>query len=137
MPTKKPRISRVGAKKKVTCFIEDNEAQYWFDLAECQKKTVAELMGIVPAGTPMSFNEFQWWVARSSRKPLPAIREEFYSARQAFFSYGNSGNAFDRPYRTLNDAYGNWFKLSDIEDDDFRKMTKEFLEKGKKDAPNS
>ena len=41
----------------------DQEAQFWFEFAESQCKTVAELLGFAPVGY-MSESECDWWLAR-------------------------------------------------------------------------
>lgn len=40
--------------------------------------TVAEVMGLAKHGDNISSNELSWWVARSTMKPLPAVREQLF-----------------------------------------------------------
>lgn len=40
--------------------------------------TIAELLGISRHHAGISDNELFWWMARSSMKPLPAIREQLF-----------------------------------------------------------
>jgi glucan biosynthesis protein len=84
-----------------------------------QGRTVSEALGCVPIGTPMSNNEFQWWVARSRLKPLPSQREELHNSRSLFFSMGNSGESTKRPFKQPKNAMIDWFKVKDSEDEDF------------------
>ncbi len=100
-------------------------------MAEMQGKTVAELLGCVPPNTPMSDNEFQWWVARSKFKPLPAIREDIYAARDVYFSMGNSGKPTARPFKTMSKATIDWFTEPDQEDTEFMDYVKQVTEENK------
>lgn len=86
-------------------------------------------MGLSPPGSQMSMNEFTWWVARSSKKPLPCVRDEFFNARSVYFSYGNSGS--DRPYRSLGDAVIDWFKVDELDDEDFLEIAKKVIKEKK------
>jgi len=86
-------------------------------------------MGLRPPGSQLSMNEFLWWVARSAKKPLPCVRDEFFNARSVYFSYGNSGT--DRPYRGLGDAVVDWFKVDELDDDEFLDIAKQVIKEKK------
>ncbi len=96
-----------------------------------QGRTVSEALGCVPIGTPMSNNEFQWWIARSSLKPLPAGREDLNNSRSLFFSMGNSGEAGKRPFKQPKNAMIDWFKPKDSEDEDFMAHVNKLVEEQK------
>jgi hypothetical protein len=83
-------------------------------------------MGFRP-DNEMSNNEFLFWVARSSKKPLPAMREEFHQARNVFYSQGNCGKASERPYRSVSNAVIDWYGAK--YDKDFMKRVREKLDK--------
>jgi hypothetical protein len=44
----------------------DQESQFWFEFAESQGKTVAQLLGFADVGYT-SENECDWWIARWTR----------------------------------------------------------------------
>lgn len=82
-------------------------------------------MGIVPAGSPMSFYEYTWWLARCSWQPMPAVRQEINFSKLTYFSSRggmNGSPAFNR----IEDAHNKWYTPALEEDEDFIKQAEEF-----------
>ena len=48
---------------------ESSQAQFYFNLAESQHKTLCEVIGIAKHDT-MSENELEWWRIRSFKRPF-------------------------------------------------------------------
>jgi len=78
-------------------------AQWMFDFAEMKGCTLSEVMGLSPHSEFISNNELKWWFARTSMKPLPAIRRELEHAEDLFFSTGKVEIKADKALR-------NWYE---------------------------
>jgi len=57
-------------------------------MAEMKGCSVAELMGISKHRDYISNNELLWWQARSSMKPLPAVRNDIFHGDDLVFASG-------------------------------------------------
>lgn len=75
----------------------------------------------------MSENEFLWWVARSTKKPLPAIRDDINVGRQLCFSMGNSGK--DRPFKTVKSAVQDWYAIPDAQNEELHAYAQSIINK--------
>lgn len=72
-------------------------------MAEMKNCTISELMGISKHQDFISNNELLWWQARSSMKPLPAMRADLAHAEDLYFACGKIEIKPDK-------ALKNWYK---------------------------
>jgi len=57
-------------------------------MSEMKSCSIAELMGISKHRDYISNNELLWWQARSSMKPLPAVRSDIFHGDDLVFATG-------------------------------------------------
>lgn len=83
-------------------------------MAESQKCTIAELLGLSKHYSYMSNDELLWWQARSTMKPIEAVRQQIFF--NDLITISNIHQETGKPMFKVKDFSRDWFAIPEADE---------------------